>query len=346
MRLPSVRLQVLFVLASTLAWAQPSFGQDDVDLNQFEEIAPDVQEVTTQQTQRPVFRETVPAVKEEGGPRFEEYRPQIEELDIPAGGSAPAPSPAPGLTPAAVASPPAPAAAPSPYAPPPAPAPVPLPRAFAEPPPPAPVNTAPVPIVAPPVLEPAPVDGGAVRVKTRTGLPSQGLTLDGDFEDQLRSLNSQIALLREKVIEAKSRLLSYSQKVAQGFASGTQLYMKIDNELGSDFQIEKLVFFLDGHQIFSREFAPDEEVGTLLVYRGSVLPGRHRIDVEAVLNADNGLFDFGFSKRLALESGQYFAANEGKIVDLDLVMFDQGKVFTAAENRPALRFEIVERDVY
>lgn len=344
MRIPSIRRTVPWILGLMLAATGPAAGQEDVDLNQFEEIAPELREVQ-QAPQRPVFREATPRGTQESGPQFEEYRPQIEELDVPAAprgaapavpGAAPAPAARPGVAPAPAAVGPAGAA----------PAPTPLPRANAAPAPVAPAPVAPVPVVAPPVLEPAPVDGGAVRVQTRTGLPAQGLTLDGDFEDQLRSLNSQIALLREKVIEAKSRLLSYSQKVAQGFASGTQLYMKIDNSLGKRFRIEKLVFFLDGHQVFSREFGPDEKVEELLIYRGSVLPGRHRIDVEAVLGADAGLFDFGYSKRLSLESGEYFAANEGKIVDLNLVLFDQGSTFTAVEKRPGLKFEIVERDVY
>jgi hypothetical protein len=344
MRIPSIRRSVPLILGLAMALAVPAQGQDDVDLNQFEDFSPELQEVQ-QAPQQPVFREAAPRGTQESGPRFEEYRPEIQELDVPPAptGSAPAsPSaaPAPAATPGAV---PAPARAPAMA---PAPAPAPLPRADAAPAPVAPAPIVPTPVVSPPVLEPAPVDGGAVRVQTRTGLPAQGLTLDGDFEDQLRSLNSQIALLREKVIEAKSRLLSYSQKVAQGFASGTQLYMKINNGLGKRFRIEKLVFFLDGHQVFSREFAPDEEVDELLIYRGSVLPGRHRIDVEAVLGADNGMFDFGYSKRLSLESGEYFAANEGKIVDLNLVMFDQGSTFTAVEKRPGLKFEIVERDVY
>lgn len=212
------------------------------------------------------------------------------------------------------------------------------------PPPPPPVAQ---PIAQPPItIEPTNEMQTKTAVERQVAVPSRGISLDADFQDQIRSLNQQIADLKEKVIEAKSRLLSYSQKVAQGFASGTQLFMKVRNDLGKDFEIERLVFYLDGHQIFTRELEPGETFDELLAYKGSVLPGRHRIDVDAILRGDDGVFDFGYSARLRLESGEYFAANEGKIVELDLVLFDRGGAFRAIETRPGLKFEIVERDVF
>ncbi len=221
----------------------------------------------------------------------------------------------------------------------------------------APVNLKPAPAAAaapaprPPVNAPTSPQPSAeaqsrTGVRTQVALPAQGVSLDADFQDQIRALNQQIGVLKERVIEAKSRLLSYSQKVAQGFASGTQLFMKVTNRLGGDFQVERLVFYLDGHQIFTREFETEEEINELLAYKGSVLPGRHRIDVDAILLGDDGVFDFGHSARLRLESGEYFAANEGKVVELNLVLFDRGGAFKAIETRPGLKFEIVERDVF
>ncbi|RMF17178.1 MAG: hypothetical protein D6761_04815 [Candidatus Dadabacteria bacterium] len=202
------------------------------------------------------------------------------------------------------------------------------------------------PVVPPqePIATPAARSRAGVDTRVRT--PAANISLDARFQDQIRELNREIATLKERVIEAKSRLLSYSQKVAQGFASGTQLYLKVDSGLGKDFIIERLEFYLDGHQIYTREFEPGETVDEILAYKGSVLPGRHRIDVEAILRGDDGLLDFGHKARLRLESGEYFAANEGKVVELDLVLFDRGGLFKAIETRPGLKFEIVERDVF
>lgn len=184
------------------------------------------------------------------------------------------------------------------------------------------------------------------NAQRQVAVPAQGISLDGDFQNQIRTLNHEISVLKERVIEAKSRLLSYSQKVAQGFASGTQLYIRVANNLGRDFRIERLEFYLDGHQVFTREFEISEKVDELLAYKGSVLPGRHRIDVDAILRGDDGILDFSFKARLRLESGEYFAANEGKVVELDLVLFDRGGLFKSIESRPGLKFEIVERDVF
>ena len=203
------------------------------------------------------------------------------------------------------------------------------------------------PLAVPPVdPQLTPQGKDAVSATRSVGLPGSGMSADREFRQNLRKLEQRIEQLKERVIETKARLLNYSQKVAKGYAAGPQVGLRVSNDLGKKFLVEKVAFYLDGHLVYVKEFGEDENVTSLSVYRGSVLPGRHRIDVELILRGDAGLFDFGHSARLKLESGEYFNANEGKVLQVSLVMFDRGGVFKAIETRPGVRFEIEERDVF
>jgi hypothetical protein len=203
------------------------------------------------------------------------------------------------------------------------------------------------PIATPPNASQLSQEGKeAVEATRSVNLPSSGLSADADFRQNLQDLENRIESLKERVIETKARLLSYSQKVAKGFAAGTQVTLKINNNFGKKVLIEKASVYLDGHLIFTKEFDLENPPLEVDVYQGSVLPGRHRVDVELLLKADNGLFDFGHSVSLSQKSGEYFNANEGKVLQVDLDLFDRGGAFTAPDERPGIRFDIEERDVF
>lgn len=260
---------------------------------------------------------------DKSGAQFEEYRPAVKEL---APGSVAAPQ---GQTPTQKqSSQPNSSTA--------------LPGVEAKPvtPPPPPASMAPI------AVPPASTTNTGVDATRSVPLPDAGMSSDREFRQNLKDLENRIESLKERVIETKSRLLNYSQKVAKGFAAGTQVALQLQNDLGGDFQVEKISFFLDGHQVYLKEFDLEDPVIELDVYRGSVLPGRHRIDVELIVRGDEGMFDFGHGARLKLESGEYFNANEGKVLQIELVMFDRGGVFKKIDSRPGMRFDIEERDVF
>lgn len=287
---------------------------NSIDINRFEEIRPNVVEKKEKQASG---RKTE---------KFEEFHPQVKELKESDLAVKPGVRPSPGHK--GISAQPLPSVRAGPAAPPP-------PR-----------------LEAPPIAVPSrqgTLDSKgekAIQAARQAPIPGKGLSADKDFKKTLDNLESRIEVLKERVIETKARLLNYSQKVAKGYAAGTQIGLRVRNHLGNDFQLEKLSFYLDGHLVYLKEFDVEEEVKTVTVYRGSILPGRHRIDVELILRADEGLFDFGYGARLKLESGEYYNANEGKVVQIDLVLFDRGGIFTSVEKRPGLRFEIEERDVF
>lgn len=328
--------------------SQPDVSADQ--LNQFEEVAPPLEEIGGG-AKKSTFKEMEGLPGELGDAfKFEEFRPSIEEIRVP---NAPAPAaPAPQEVKPSSAGP---QELPTESAPKgvlggpqtsgPLPAVVVDPRA----------KPASVPAI-PPVETALPSPGAPMPVVPATAgaaqsvpLPSRGLSLDDDFSADLKILQERMAQLKERVIETKARLLNYGRKVAKGFAAGTEISIVSLNQLGGDFRAERVVISLDGHQVFARDYDPnnDEELPERLqIYSGSILPGRHRVDLEIYLQGDDGVFDFGYSARMRMEAGEYFTANEGKTIQVGLNLNDQGGTFKEIETRPVVKFDILEKDVF
>lgn len=351
----------LFMLGG-VAVVTASAQDAGVDIDAFEEITPDIRVIDDDGPVRRDF-EDIDAQAIELDPvemEFEEYRPE-------------APEPAPRPEPPVMAEEPVVDPEPIPEPREPAPiveAPIEAPRVVAEPtPPPAPADpvaapAAPVvrmqesgpalPEAAPQPLIPVepPPERERLRVPSELQLAEEyqprtlDFTADDRYDQDLQDLQRQLALLRERVIETKSRIVTYGERVARGYTSGTRVVMQSENALGKRVKIESITYYLDGHQVYSKTFDGEEPPEEFTVYRGSILPGKHKVDMEVVLRAKNGLFDFSHSARLKLTTSEYVTANEGKQLNLRVRLFDKGGLFTKADDRPGISFEAIEEDAY
>ena len=337
-------------------------GESNIDINSFEEITPQIQEVDPAKEQaKPTFEEMKVKPVEIGNEKmeFEEYRPaQVVK---------PKPAPAPVAPPPQIAKPtPPPAALPAPA--PVVAAPVQEPIEVAEPTPvprQAPVAAPSTPVVRMveqgPVLPPAapaplmpvepPPERGKLRVPEEVQVAQSyrpeklDLAVDENYDSELKDLQKQLALLRERVIETKSRIITYGERVSRGFTAGTRVVMKNENTLGKDFLVESVTYYLDGHQVYSKKFDGENAMDTA-VYKGSILPGKHKVDMELVLRGDEGTLDFSHKAKLKYTTSEYFTANEGKQLNIKIRFFDKGGFFTKIEERPGISFEIAEEDAY
>jgi hypothetical protein len=340
----------------------PPNGESNIDINSFEEITPQIQEVDPAKEQaKPSLEEMQVKPIELGNEKmeFEEYRPAQAPKPPPPVVVKPAPAPAP-----QVVKQPAPAPAPAPIVA----APVQEPMDIAEP---APVQRA-APLAAPstpvvrmveqgPVLPPVspaplipvepPPERGKLRVPEEVQVAQSyrpdklDLTVDENYDSELKDLQKQLALLRERVIETKSRIITYGERVSRGFTAGTRVVMKNENALGEDFLVESVTYYLDGHQVYSKKF-DGENAMDASIYKGSILPGKHKVDMELVLRGDEGSLDFSHKAKLKYTTSEYFTANEGKQLNIKIRFFDKGGFFTKVEERPGISFEIAEEDAY
>jgi hypothetical protein len=348
-------------MLAAAAFVHPSGISADIDIHEFEEITPDIQVIDPGGRRTTDMEEMVVQPVEVGDDDFDFEEVRIEPTT---------PRPAPPR----VAEP----APPAPVEPPP-PAPVEVHPVVEAPPAPPPIAepVAPPP-VAPPIAAPAtpevrvvergpmlpqaqpapliPVEPPPERERLRAPEEIQvgrayrpeglDLALDENYEAELGDLQRQLALLRERVIETKSRIITYGERVARGYTGGTRVQMTNDYDLGRKFRVESITYYLDGHQIYSKNFDGEEVSGETSIYRGSILPGRHKLDMEVVLQAPSGMFDFSRSARLRFTTSEYFTANEGKQINLNVRVFDRGGFFRSVEDRPGISFEITEEDAY
>jgi hypothetical protein len=197
----------------------------------------------------------------------------------------------------------------------------------AVPPPPQVQEAFPVPSAAPPPSQYIP-----------TGFD---ISLDKEYEQELVELERQIALLKQRVLETKGRIIQYGERVTQGFTSGTKIMIHNINNLGGDFRVESITYWVDGHQIYYKgdpvNFLDQED---LLVYEGSILPGRHKLDVKIILRGDEGAFDFSYSSRLKLTFSHYFTADQGQTQKIRVINYDKGGWFSEIQDRPDIMFNL------
>ncbi len=214
----------------------------------------------------------------------------------------------------------------------------------APPPPPPEKPAAPIIPLAPP---PAPESPVIPREATPVQPPHIKIAMNAEYKKQLSELAKQLAVLKERVLEAKTRIVAYGERLTKGFTSGTKVTIDVLNNLGDDFRIVKLQVFLDGHQVFLNEYSLNENpVGEIKIYRGSILPGKHKVDIKMIVRGDKGLFDFSYSAKLEIEAGEFFTAQEGKIEHIKIKLMDKGGWFTPIKERPQVKFLINEEESY
>ncbi len=214
----------------------------------------------------------------------------------------------------------------------------------APPPPPPEKPKAPIIPLAPP---PAPAAPQIPQEAAPVQPPQIKIAMNAEYKQQLSQLAHQLALLKERVIEAKTRIIAYGERLTKGFTSGTKVTIDTINKLGNDFRIVKLQVFLDGHQVFLNEYSIDENpTGEIKIYRGSILPGKHKIDIKLLLRGDKGIFDFSFSAKLKVQAGEFFTAREGKIEHIKIKLLNRGGWFTPLKDKPEVKFQITEEESY
>lgn len=172
----------------------------------------------------------------------------------------------------------------------------------------------------------APVDPEAIPVNLR-----------------LRRLEQRVQALKERAWRAKARVGMLKEAVLGG-GVGAQATLVHVNKMGSSYRLVKLVYALDGTQVFSRV---DDTAQTLYknksfdILTGPISPGSHTISVIAVYRGHGyGVFKYLTKYTFTVRSSHTFTAQEGKATRIEAVAFEKGGSTTRLEDRPAIDFKI------
>jgi len=160
---------------------------------------------------------------------------------------------------------------------------------------------------------------------------------------RLRRLEQRVQALKERAWRAKARVGMLKESVLGG-GIGAQATLVHLNKMGSSYRLVKLVYALDGAQIFARA---DDAAATLYksksldILTGPISPGSHTISVIAVYKGHGyGVFKYLNKYTFTVRSSHTFTASEGKATRIEAVGFEKGGKTTRLEDRPAIDFKV------
>jgi hypothetical protein len=187
-----------------------------------------------------------------------------------------------------------------------------------------------------PAEAPAGADPGAAAAPGATS-DAAGYTV------RLRHLERSVSELKEQVFRTKARLQLLKETVLGGVIGASRAVIRHKNEMGGTFRLVKVVYALDGVQIFSK--ADDSgrlsEMKEFDIYNGAIQPGSHTISVQLkYLGHGFGVFSYLKGYNFNVRSSHTFVAAEGRATSVTVVGFEKGGALTNMEDKPALDFRV------
>jgi hypothetical protein len=152
-----------------------------------------------------------------------------------------------------------------------------------------------------------------------------------------------VSELKEQVFRTKARLQLLKETVLGGVIGASRAVIRHRNEMGGTFRLVKVVYALDGVQIFSK--ADDtgrlSEMKEFDVYNGAIQPGSHTISVQLKYMGNGfGVFSYLKGYNFNVRSSNTFVAAEGRSTAVTVVGFEKGGALTNMEDKPALDFRV------
>jgi hypothetical protein len=129
-----------------------------------------------------------------------------------------------------------------------------------------------------------------------------------------------------------------------GGGTGARAGIVHENQMGGAFRLVRLVYSLDGTEIFSRA---DDGNGSLYkqtsidVLTGPIAPGSHTLSVLAEYHGHGyGVFNYMNQYTFKVRGSHTFMAAEGKATSLHVIAHEKGGVSTPVDQKPTLDFRV------
>ena len=160
---------------------------------------------------------------------------------------------------------------------------------------------------------------------------------------RLRRLEQRVQALKERAWRAKARTTQLKEAVIGG-GVGAQATLVHENKMGSSFRLIRLVYALDGTQVFARseDTSPNlYKTKSFDILTGPISPGSHSISALAVYRGHGyGVFKYLNKYTFTLRSSHTFTAAEGKATRVEAVGYEKGGQTTPLDKRPAVDFKV------
>jgi hypothetical protein len=197
---------------------------------------------------------------------------------------------------------------------------------------------------APPAAETAePAPANPPTSAPATGAPPAAASDAGGYTVRLRHLERSVSELKEQVFRTKARLQLLKETVLGGVIGASQALIKHRNEMGASFRLVRVVYALDGVQIFSKadESGQLGEVQEFEIYKGAIQPGSHTLSVQLLYQGHGfGVFSYLKGYKFNVRSSHTFVAAEGRSTAVVVAGYEKGGATTNMEDKPAVDFRV------
>lgn len=160
---------------------------------------------------------------------------------------------------------------------------------------------------------------------------------------RLQELEDRVNDLKEQIFRSKSRLVLLRERVLGTRLGGSQAVLTHVNDLGSTWRLVRVIYSLDGNQLYSSwdEDGQLDDSDQLELYNGAILPGPHNLAVEIELVGSGfGIFSYLDGYRNVTRSSTAFTAEDGKVANIRIILFEEGGINQPMEDRPAINFDV------
>ena len=157
--------------------------------------------------------------------------------------------------------------------------------------------------------------------------PSGGEDAEMSVYRELKTVESEVNDLKEKVFRSKARLLLLEEKVIRGVVSGAKAVITHVNELGPAYKLESITYYFDGNAIYTKTdpsggLAKEKEIE---IFEANIPPGNHTLSITGVVRGNgSGLFAYLKDYTFNISSTYTFLAQDGKTTRLDAALVKQG----------------------
>jgi hypothetical protein len=162
---------------------------------------------------------------------------------------------------------------------------------------------------------------------------------------RMRRLEQRTQALKERAWQLKARVQMLKEQMIGG-GVGAQAVIAHSNEMGASFRLIKLVYALDGTQVFARTDDTAESLykaRSFDVFAGPISPGNHTISAVATYRGHGyGVFEYLAKYTFTARGNQAFIAGAGKISKVDCHGFEKGGPTMPLEKRAAVECKVTQ----
>lgn len=159
---------------------------------------------------------------------------------------------------------------------------------------------------------------------------------------RLRSLEQKVDALKEQAWRVKARVGMLKEAVLGG-GIGARATITHLNKMGGSFRMSRLIYALDGQQIFSRideDTSKLNDLKSVEIFSGPIAPGNHTISVLIEYHGNGyGVFAYLKGYKFTVRSSHTFTASEGKETQINVEGLEKGGITTQLKDRPAVDFK-------